>query len=65
MRKITIVLADDHNVVREGLRAILDCQPDFSVIGEAADGLDATPAFPAPDADDWKDVKEKRHLIEK
>lgn len=41
MRKITIVLADDHNVVREGLRAILDCQPDFSVIGEAADGLDA------------------------
>jgi two-component system response regulator NreC len=41
MRKITIVQADDHNMVREGLRAVLDSQPDFSVIGEASDGLDA------------------------
>jgi DNA-binding NarL/FixJ family response regulator len=38
---ITILLADDHNVVRQGLRAILDRQPDFSVIGEAVDGLEA------------------------
>ncbi|MEW5986872.1 MAG: response regulator transcription factor [Chloroflexota bacterium] len=35
----TIILADDHNVVRQGLRALLDMEPDFSIIGEAADGL--------------------------
>jgi DNA-binding NarL/FixJ family response regulator len=35
---ITIVVADDHPVVREGLAAILATQPDFSVVGEAADG---------------------------
>ncbi len=41
MKKITIVLADDHNVVRQGLRAILETQHDFSVVGEASDGLEA------------------------
>lgn len=40
MGTITILLADDHNVVRQGLRAILEAQEDFAVIGEAADGLD-------------------------
>ncbi len=35
----TIVLVDDHHVVRQGLRALLEAEPDFSVIGEAADGL--------------------------
>ena len=35
----TIVLADDHNVVRHGLRALLEAEPDFRVIGEASDGL--------------------------
>ncbi len=35
---ITIVLADDHGVVRAGLRALLDLQDDMSVIGEAEDG---------------------------
>jgi len=35
----TIVLADDHAVVRQGLRALLDVEPGFSVVGEAADGL--------------------------
>ncbi|HLQ65865.1 MAG TPA: response regulator transcription factor [Candidatus Limnocylindrales bacterium] len=38
---ITIVLADDHRVVREGLRALLEAEPDFSVVAEAADGLQA------------------------
>jgi len=38
---ITIFLADDHPVVRDGLRAILDTQPDFAVIGEAGDGAEA------------------------
>ena len=33
------MLADEHNVVRQGLRALLEAEPDFSVIGETADGL--------------------------
>jgi two-component system response regulator NreC len=37
----TVVLADDHQVVREGLRLLLEAQPDLSVVGEAADGLQA------------------------
>jgi DNA-binding NarL/FixJ family response regulator len=37
---ITIVIADDHPVVREGLAAILATQPDFAVVGEAADGAE-------------------------
>ena len=35
---ISILLADDHQVVREGLRALLDAEEDFRVVGEAADG---------------------------
>lgn len=38
----TIVLADDHHVVRLGLRALLDAEPDFTIIGEATDGLEAS-----------------------
>ena len=36
-----ILLADDHNVVRNGLRLILQQQPDFQVVGEASDGREA------------------------
>lgn len=36
----TIVLADDHRVVRQGLRALLEAEPGFSVVGEAGDGLE-------------------------
>jgi two-component system response regulator NreC len=36
----TVVLADDHRVVRNGLRALLDAEADLSVVGEAADGLE-------------------------
>ena len=39
--KISILLADDHNVIRKGLRLLLDSQPDFTVVGEAANGLQA------------------------
>lgn len=35
---IRIVLADDHVVMRNGLRLLLERQPDFEVVGEAADG---------------------------
>src|SRR5579863_6189944 len=38
---IRIVLADDHPIVREGLRAVLETQPDFEVIAEAASGDEA------------------------
>jgi two-component system response regulator NreC len=38
---VTIVLADDHAVVREGLRHLLQSDPKFDVVGEAADGLEA------------------------
>jgi two-component system, NarL family, response regulator NreC len=38
---ISIVLADDHPVVRRGLRGLLEVQPDFHVAAEAGDGLEA------------------------
>lgn len=37
----TIVLADDHQLVRQGLRALLEVESDLRVIGEAGDGLEA------------------------
>src|SRR5579872_6613986 len=43
-RKIRILLADDHTVVRRGLRLLLEGQPDFSVVAEAADGKQAVDA---------------------
>lgn len=42
MGKITIVLADDHAVVRAGLRALINAKPDMEVVGEAANGREAT-----------------------
>lgn len=41
MGNVTIVLADDHPIVRHGLRALLEAEPDFTVIGEAEDGASA------------------------
>ena len=41
---IRIVVADDHEVVRAGFAALLDTQPDFSVLGTAADGAEAVSA---------------------
>jgi len=38
---ITIVLADDHRILRQGLRALLDEQTNFQVVGEADDGQEA------------------------
>jgi DNA-binding NarL/FixJ family response regulator len=40
-RPIRIVLADDHPIVRQGLRALLETEPDLAVVGETGDGLDA------------------------
>lgn len=41
MPKLRILLADDHAVVREGLKALISSQPDMEVVGEAADGIEA------------------------
>ena len=38
---MTIVLADDHAIVRQGLRTLLESDPQFEVVGEAADGREA------------------------
>ena len=38
---IRILIADDHSVIRTGLRTILSAEPDFEVVGEAADGSEA------------------------
>ena len=41
MDRLTIVLADDHHVVRDGLRVLLERELDCSVVGEAGDGQEA------------------------
>lgn len=41
MAKIRILLADDHQTIREGLKLIIDAQPDMEVVGEAGDGIAA------------------------
>ena len=46
MKPIRILLADDHTVVRKGLRLLLESHPGFQVIAEAANG------HTTPDADD-------------
>lgn len=41
MKKIRILLADDHKLMRSGLRLLIEQQPDLTVVGEAADGREA------------------------
>lgn len=41
MKLITVLLADDHTVVREGLRTLLEAEPDIQVVGEAETGRQA------------------------
>ncbi|HYL34807.1 MAG TPA: response regulator transcription factor [Bryobacteraceae bacterium] len=38
MDNVRILLADDHNILRDGMRLLLERQPGFAVVGEAADG---------------------------
>ncbi|MBI2831633.1 MAG: response regulator transcription factor [Chloroflexi bacterium] len=38
----TIVLADDHSIVRQGIKSLLVGEPDFEIVGEAGDGFEAS-----------------------
>ena len=40
-KPVRILVVDDHTIVRQGLRSILDLEPDFTVVGEAADAAQA------------------------
>jgi DNA-binding NarL/FixJ family response regulator len=53
MQRLTtrILLADDHVLVRRGLRLILDAQPDLEVVAEAGDGAEAVKLALDPDVD--------------
>ena len=50
-RPIRVLLADDHGILRAGLRALLGNEPDIDVIGEAADGEEAVAQTVALDPD--------------
>ena len=41
MNKIRVLLADDHTLIRAGLRMVVEAQPDLIVVGEASDGREA------------------------
>ncbi len=41
MQRIKIILADDHKILREGLRAIVQMDPEIEIVGEAEDGQQA------------------------
>ncbi|HVH43497.1 MAG TPA: response regulator transcription factor [Labilithrix sp.] len=41
MTRLRVLIADDHAMVRSGLRALIDAEPDMVTVGDAGDGLDA------------------------
>jgi two-component system, NarL family, response regulator NreC len=41
MKKISVLLADDHTLIRAGLRMVVEAQPDLAVVAEAGDGREA------------------------
>ena len=46
MKRITVLLADDHTIVREGFRKMLELEDDLEVVGEAQDGREAVALIP-------------------
>ena len=46
MNRIRVLLAEDHETVRQGLRMLLDAQPDIEVVAEAANGIEAVAPLP-------------------
>ena len=51
MKKIKIILADDHGIVRAGIRHLLESQPDIDVVAEAEDGHQAVQLAESENAD--------------
>jgi DNA-binding NarL/FixJ family response regulator len=49
--KVRILLADDHALVRQGLRLVLEAQPDLQVVAEAGDGIEAVQTALAQEVD--------------
>lgn len=49
--EIRVLLVDDHTIERQGVRALLDAQPDVRVVAEAGDGLEALPLVGASHPD--------------
>jgi two-component system response regulator NreC len=45
MKKIRVVVADDHTILRQGIKALLDNQEEIEVVGEAKDGREAIKAI--------------------
>lgn len=41
MSKLRVLIVDDHKIIRDGLKRIIDAEPDMEVVGEAADGQEA------------------------
>ena len=52
---IRLILADDHGVVRAGIRSILEREPDLAVVAEADDGWRASSVTPARRASSGRD----------
>lgn len=48
---ITLLIVDDHPVVRDGLRGMFESAPDFTVLAEASDGVEAVRLATALDPD--------------
>jgi DNA-binding NarL/FixJ family response regulator len=48
---VRVFIADDHPIARNGIKVLLDTQPDMSVVGEAADGFEALENIPATNPD--------------
>jgi len=46
MDKISVLVVDDHAMVRQGLRSFLELQEDMEIVGEAANGLEAVQQVP-------------------
>ena len=63
MQKISVLLADDHTVVRQGLRALLEAEEDMSVVGEAENGRQAVNMAKRLQPDVVVDVSEQFETI--